>query len=376
MACRRSQDNRQAGRTVLLHNNITRRNLIRSAAAAAWGCCGFERRVNAAAETPLSVRIVDSVQGAVLNHRHGKQTKDSLTIHVSGEARSADRVTVNGSPCRIEGNRFDGDVALHTHEAELVAVATGRDARCEDRVRVVWDRYSERRYRFSIDDGSFFLRDIAQKNYASLFDCFFLKGLRTLHRQYGTRFCVNIYYIACDDDKYPADADFRLSQFPDRYRGEWGDNADWLKLAFHAYANMPPRPYQDAPPQKLAADMDRIAAEVGRFAGDRTLAPPPNLHYSMSPHSAFKPMYDRGVRELSGYFCRSGDKYDINYNWDNARSEYLLRHNVWKDFQSGIVFTRDSLICNNVPAGKIAGALQSLACDPNAAEVINLLTHE
>ena len=79
---------------------------------------------------------------------------------------------------------------------------------------VVWDRYSVPRYRFMIDDNSFFLRDIAQKGYKSLFDCFYLKGLRELHRKYGTRFCLNIYYVAADDVKFPTDADFRLPQFP------------------------------------------------------------------------------------------------------------------------------------------------------------------
>ena len=73
-------------------------------------------------------------------------------------------------------------------ETDLVAVAEGGGQRCENRVRVVWDRYSEPRYRFSIDDNSFFLRDIAQKNYASLFDCFYLKMLRDLNKKYGAKF--------------------------------------------------------------------------------------------------------------------------------------------------------------------------------------------
>ena len=96
-------------------------------------------------------------------------------------------------------------------------------------MRVVWDRYSEPRYRFSIDDNSFFLRDIAQKNYASLFDCFYLKMLRDLNKKYGVKFTLNIYYTAADDAKFATDADFKLPQFPDRYKGEWRDNASWLR---------------------------------------------------------------------------------------------------------------------------------------------------
>jgi hypothetical protein len=366
-------------RMLMFRNAITRRQLLKTAAAGtAVSFLGLPKPCVHATDAPSgTLKITEPFSGAVLNHRHGKQiNNESLTIRVSGEARPGDKVTVNGVPCRRDGNQFGTDVALHEAESEIVAVAEGSEGRQESRIRVVWDRYSEPRYRFAIDDASYFLRDIAQKNYDSLFDCFFLKGLRDLHKQYGTKFCLNIYYVSCDDNKAAADADFRLPQFPDRYKSEWADNADWLKLAFHAYANMPPNPYRDAPPEKLAADMDLIAAEIRRFAGEPTLAPPPNLHYSMSPHSAFQPMYDRGVRELSGYFRKCGDKYDINYNWDNERSAYVLQHNAWKDFESGIVFTRDSMVCNTVPVDKIVGELESLVKDPNAAEIVNLLTHE
>ena len=107
----------------------------------------------------------------------------------------------------------------------MIAVAEAEGRRHEDRVRVVWDRYSEPRYRFAIDDNSFFLRDIAGKNYKSLFDCFYLKLLRDLYRKYGAKFVLNIYYTAADDAKFPTAADFRLPQFPARYKGEWRDNA-------------------------------------------------------------------------------------------------------------------------------------------------------
>jgi hypothetical protein len=361
----------------MFHHPLTRRQLFRTAAAGmAFGLLDLPFNCVRAADTTTALKIVEPFHGAVLNRRHGKQTDESLTIRVAGEAPPGRRVAVNGVPCRRNGTVFEADVPLYKHENDVGAVMEDGGDRHESRIRVVWDRYSTPRYRFAIDDASYFLRDIAQKRYASLFDCFFLNGLRELHKRYGTKFCVNIYYVACDNNEFPKDADFRLPKFPDRYKGEWADNAHWLKLAFHAYANVPGRPYQDAPPEKLASDMDLIATEIRRFAGERTLAPPPNLHYSMCPHAAFKPMYDRGVRELSGYFRKNGDKYDINYNWDNERSAYILQHNAWKDFTSGIVFTRDSMVCNTVPVKQIAGELELLVKDPNAAEIVNLLTHE
>ena len=297
-------------------------------------------------------------------------------ICVSGTARPGDRVTVNGAACQVEGLQFEGEIALREAETELVVVAEGASGRCEDRVRVVWDRYSEPRYRFSIDDNSFFLRDIAHNDYRSLFDCFYLRTLRDLHKQYGTKFSLNIYYAAADNDNFPTDADFRISQFPDRYKSEWQDNADWLKLAFHAYANKPDWPYQDAEPKKLMADLDLVASEIHRFAGEETYAPPTIIHWGMTRHEAFTPLFNRGVRVLSGYFRQHDGRWDVNYNWDDARSEYLSCHNAWKDFQSGIVFSRVSIVCNSVPVDRVAATLEPLAQDPNTAEIMDLLTHE
>ena len=359
------------------HGKLTRRRMLQSAAAgAALGGWGFPAQAAPAAQTPTDVKILEPFHGAVLNHRHGRQTGDGLAIRVVGQARRGDRVTVNGAACRVEGTRFEGEVVLRQPETDLVAAVEGAGPAREDRVRVVWDRYSVPRYRFSIDDNSFFLRDIAQKNYRSLFDCFYLKMLRDLHAKYGTKFSVNIFYTAADDAKPATATDFKISQFPDRYKSQWRDNAHWLTLAFHAYANMPNRPYQDAPPERLIADLDLVAAEIRRFAGEETYAPPTVIHFAMLRRASLAPLYRRGVRALSGYFGKSGGRWDINYGWDDVHSEYVSRHNAWKDFQSGIVFSRVSIVCNNVPLDRIDGVLEPLAKDPNTAEIMDLFTHE
>ena len=358
-------------------NEMSRRVLLQSAAAgAAFGLWGFREKTSSGAEKPSPVKIREPFHGAVLNHRHGKQTTDGLTIRVSGEARPGDRVTLNGVPCRGEGKHFEAEVVLCQPETDLVAVAEGTDGRHEDCVRVVWDRFSEPRYRFMTDDNSFFFRDIAQKNYASLFDCFYLKGLRDLNKKYGTKFCLNIFYVAADDAKFPTGSDSKLPQFPDRYKGEWRDNAHWLKLAFHAYANMPDRPYQDAPPEKLIADLDLVAAEIHRFAGEEAYAPPTVIHFAMTRHSAFKPLYQRGVRVLTGGFWHTAGKWDINYNWDDVVCEYCSRHNAWKDFESGIVFSWNSFCCNLVPVDRTVATLEAATNSPNTAETVDIVTHE
>jgi len=312
--------------------------------------------------------IEEPFHGAVLNRRHGKGVSGGLQIRVAGKAPAGRRVTVNGTPAARQGEKFTADVVLRENETEIVAIAQDDAHREEHRVRVVWDRYSRPRYRFSIDDNGFFLRDVAQKGYRSLFDCFYLEMLRKLHREYGARFVLNIYYTTGDD--------FKLPQFPDRYKGQWEENADWLKLAFHAYANEPARPYQDAPPEKLIADFDQVAEQIVRFAGRRTYSPPTVIHWGMVRPSALKPLYERGVRALSGYFCRWEGKWDVNYRLDDVRSEYLSRHDALKDFPSGIVFSKVDIVCNSTPLAQVVPTLAPLAEDPQQAEIMDLFTHE
>ncbi len=337
------------------------------AAAAATG--GLSRR--AAAEAP-ALTIDEPFHGAVLNRRHGALVEGGLKIPVTGQAALGVPVTINGQAALRSGSRFRGEVLLRDRETDIVAAADSRFGRQEHRVRVVWDKNSFPRYRFSVDDNIYFLRDIYQHGYRSIFDCHYLKGLRELNRKYGTKYTVNIYYL----DDY-TDSGFRLSQFPDRYKSEWKDNADWLRLTFHAYSNLPDRPYQYASPQKLIADLDLVVGEIHRFAGIEAYAPPTIIHWGEVQSAALKPLYQRGVRVLSGYFTTTdGVNYGVHYMLDEARCEYLSRHDALKDFESGIVFAHTDIVINATPVDKIAPKLAPLAEDPNQAEIMDLLTHE
>jgi hypothetical protein len=345
----------------------TRRKLLQSAAAGTAGMIlKWPGMVSAGAVG--SIRIEEPFHGAVLNRRHGEEVDGGLRIRVSGRAPLRDRVMVNGLPAQRAGTGFTSEVVLGQQETEIVAASHGGFGWHEHRVRVVWDRNSQPRYRFSVDDNSFFLRDIFKENYASLFDCFYLKNLRELHSKYGTRFVLNIYYRTEDG--------FELPQFPDRYKGQWQDNSDWLRLAFHAYAHMPDRPYQYAPASQLIADLDKVAEQIHRFAGEQTYSPPTVIHWGMVQQTALKPLFQRGVRVLSGYFRRLNGVWDVNYLLDDARSEYLSRHDALMDFDSGIVFSKVDIVCNSTPIERIVPTLEPLTKDPNQAEIMDLFTHE
>lgn len=344
---------------------MDRRTFLASGTAATFTALRGVPSLLAEQPTSAELRIIEPFDGAVLNRRHGQVLEQGLKIHVSGEG-PAGEIRVNGIAAERDGKSFSAEIVLDQHDNEIVAEAPALGQK--HRIRVCWDRHSFPRYRFAIDDNSFFLRDIYQKNAKSIFDCFYLAGLRDLHRKYGTKFALNIYYTTGDD--------FSLPQFPDRYKSEWQDNAEWLRLSFHAWADKPDRPYENAPAEKVLADLDRVAEQILRFAGETVYAPTTIIHFGLVRPEAFKPLASRGIRVLSGYFTRSPRGFEVNYRLDETRSEYLSRHDAWKDYDSGITFSKIDIVCNTVPLEKIPQVLQAAVDDPNQAEVMDLMTHE
>jgi hypothetical protein len=318
------------------------------------------------------LHIEEPFHGAVLNHRHGVQDGTGLTITVSGSAPGYGAVTVNGQPAKVANGRFTAQATITELEQDIVAEYNGTFGAQRHVVRVVWDRNSRPRYRFSIDDNSFWLRDVCRHDYASLFDCFYLDILRNLNREYGAKFTLNIYSKTDDQPDQP----FELIEFSEKYKGEFIENSDWMVLAFHAKSNKPDRPYQYAPAEQLIADKHMVEEQILRIAGPETLAQPTVIHWGMVQPAALKAMYDDGVRVLSGFANPAPHGYDVNYWLDDARSEYLWNNMLLKDFDSGLLFSRCDIVCNTTTVEQTAPTLQASFDNTAQAEIMDLFTHE
>lgn len=277
-------------------------------------------------------------------------------------------VLVNGQTSARSENRFTCPIELYERKNEIVVqVQTGQ--RIEKKVvRVAWIKESFPRYRFQVDDNSFFLRDICKNQYKSLFDCFYLAMYRDLHLKYGSKFTLNVFNST-------PERDFQLSDFPETYKSEWEDNSDWLRLAFHAENEFPDRPYETAKPEKLAADFDEVAGQIRRFAG-KAYRQPGIIHWGTIRPEAYKTLYDRGVRTLSGYFTKSGNSWVVSFQLPDSVCQYLTSHEAWMNFDENIMFSRLEMVVNSTPIDKIIPILDASRSNPNFSEVVDFLTHE
>lgn len=314
------------------------------------------------------LQIENPVHGAVVNRRYGEQTDDRLMLPVSGTAPRFGQVTVNGEAADVLNERFEVVVPITEPEQDITAVFEGTAGRQEHTVRVVWDRHSYPRYRFSIDDNSFWLRDITREGYDSLFDCFYLQMLGDLNERYGVKFTLNIYYETADG--------WTLEDFPEDYKGEFQDNADWMVLAFHAWADKPDRPYQYATAKTLLSDMERVNEQIVRIAGAQTLAMPTVIHWAMLPPETLPELHEAGIEVLSIGLQRKPSGWDINYRLDPVICDHIHTNDGIKDFRSGIIFSDSDICCNRLEIDEIETRLEESYADPHRAEVLDLFTHE
>ncbi|HWC00348.1 MAG TPA: SMP-30/gluconolactonase/LRE family protein, partial [Bryobacteraceae bacterium] len=317
-------------------------------------------------EDDAPLRIVEPVDGAVLNRHDGENTPEGLRIAVKGTFRGTGPVLVDGKEVPVRGGTFETSMLLRERET-LVRVEAPGDLHRE--ITLFWDRDSFPRYRISTDDNILFLKDIAEHagTYGSIFDNAYLAFWREVHRKYGSKVHFNIYY------ETPG---FRLSQMPEKFRREWQANASWIRLTFHARANDPDRPYLHASAERVRQDYRLVTREIARFAGPELQSPVTTVHWGALQRDAAKALRAEGVRCLVGYFEEHEEMPIVAYYLPYAQWRYLGGRDYWKDTREDLWFVRHDIVLNLFSPAQIIQRLEQIAADPHQAEVIELMIHE
>ena len=103
---------------------------------------------------------------------------------------------------------------------------------------------------------------------------------------------------------------FDLTKMPVKYKTEWQENSDWMKLNFHALHHEPPKmPYLNATYHEMKNDFLLVADEICRFAGHDSLSTITAIHWGDATRDGCRALRDCGVRGLVSKF---GGKTDEN----------------------------------------------------------------
>lgn len=316
-----------------------------------------------AAACGATLKITEPPDGAILNRNDGETVATGLWVTVRGQGSGV--IRVNGALAKVDCGLWQARVLLRARENHIVA----DDGAARDAITVLWDRGSVLRYRVSVDDNIFWLRDIAAKGYPSLFDNPFLAFWQQMHRKYGCKVHFNIFYET---------EGFNLSQMPDRYKSEWRANADWIRLTFHARAQNPPKPYLNASAQQVVADYRQVTREIERFAGKELLSPVTTIHYGEATREACAALRKEGIKILVGYFYfDTQGKPVVSYYLPTPEIRYMMGHDYWKDVPLDIIFIRHDIVLDRSSGPtEVIPRLETIGADPHRAEIMELLIHE
>lgn len=329
------------------------------------------------------LEITSHRNGELLSARDGRESASELLIHLSGIASVQSKVTVNGAPVQRHDRLFFADVPLREKINRVTVSAKDKYGERTQTITLVWDKASFKRYAVRIDDNSFVFTDLAKNKYDSLFDHFYLKGLKALHEKYGSKFILKCFYENAHDPEKS-----NLSQVPDCYRDEFEKVSDWLHLAFHARAEFPDRPYQHCTTERLAEDYDTTTAELRRIAGERSCTPPTNVHWAMLEPRNFSFMKSRGLKILtsSGFMSNriivdgrvetlDQGGCDIGFFYEQDVARHMLEKRCYYDADFDLFLSR-SFFCFNIDTPEEIEAKIKAEDAKNETDIIESVGHE
>lgn len=303
------------------------------------------------------LKITFPANGELLNRTHGEViSKNKIAINVRGIAAPGSKVKVNGIPTEVAADgSFSAKVTLDG-EFPVVKAEDGVSS-CEVHPAVNTD--SSKRYNFFIDDNIFFFSDLVKNSKKSIFDNFYLAGLRKLNEKYGFRVTLNTFFR---NDHWP----FDLSEVSDIYSPEFEANSSWLRFAFHAYSEFPGSPYTEHFPEKVPEHYEIVVSHLKRIVGEKAVTPPAIIHFfDVDSLEGRKFLHSKGMNVFSKF-----EKF-----WDELNAKHGRRFFAFYDSDDNMYKIPVEIILDRFKIPDIEEKLDVMFATPGK-DFVNLGTHE
>lgn len=268
------------------------------------------------------------------------------------------------------------ETGIYCAEIGLDAYRNTVEAKCVETGEMIkmilfWFRNGYKTYRLGIDDVIWCLENIYkhQEDYNSIFDDPYLGMYRELHEKYGCHVHMHIYYQTDDGT-------FNLSMFPDKYRNEFGENANWLRFTFHALANLPDNPYRNASYDQVVEEGRMVEKEILRFAGPEVMSEVTSQHWSSSKIYGTRAFRALGFKVLEGYFWfdKNGEPM-VSYYLNKEQTAHAHDRDFWVDTDEDIIFVKSDIVLNEFSPDEIREKLDKISQNENHC-FMYLLIHE
>jgi hypothetical protein len=342
-----------------------RRNFVKLTTAAGAGL--IVSAFSSSASADKEIKFAGTVDGDMLTEYDGIVRNGSLYTKVRLKAPAGMHLRINGVKARFSEGIYQAEIALSNYRNEIEI--TTRRSGTRQSIIVYWLRNYTNKYRLSLDDNILFLKDISlnSSKYNSIFENPYLGFLREVHDKYRTKIHINIYYQT---------EGFNLSGMTDKYKEEWRQNSDWLRLSFHALQNDPDKPYINAGYSQVKKDCEMVMKEIRRFAGDELLGPVTTLHWGEARVEGCRALRDCGYKALTGYYNSEDGKPVVSYYLDTEKANHVTNRSIWCDNEEGIIHKKIHLVINSYPLNEIVPLLDKIKTDKIKSSFIDLMIHE
>jgi hypothetical protein len=303
----------------------------------------------------------------MLTELDGTRTAEGLLVPVRVNAPAGLKFSINGTAPEFINEVYTTNVLLRDYSNNIEV--TEKKSGFNQKINVFRLSGFTGKYRFSLDDNIWFLKDIHANSarYRSIFENPYLGFLKQVHDTYGTKIHLNIYY-QCDG--------FNLSQMTDKYKPEWKDNAVWLRLSFHALQNDPDMPYLNAGYDQVKRDCGLVKEQIRRFAGEEVMGPVTTLHWGEAKAEGCRALKDSGYKALAGYFNLQEGKPVVSYYFDAEKTKHIDSRCIWRDNAEGIIYKKIHLVINSHSIDEIIPLLDEIKKDPVRSAFLDLMIHE
>lgn len=311
--------------------------------------------------------FVSPIHGDMLHAWDGELDGETFKVEVKVAAPAGSNLTINGVKTIFENGSYQAEITLDLYENSVEAVDT--DSGKSISITVYRLKNFAGKYRLSIDDNIWFLRDIQQNTdtYQSLFEHPYLAVLKEINETYGTKIHLNLFYET---------EGFNLSEFTDRYKSEWKENAGWLTLSFHARAEFPDQPYISADYATVKKDCDLVVEQIKRFASDEVMTGLTTIHWGEATREASRVLRDAGYKGQLGYFNIDDDQYPASYYLNETERRHIKKRFVWKDMSEDIVFVKTCIVIDMKKIDEICPWLDHYGQNGRKPPYVDLLVHE
>ena len=312
-----------------------------------------------------SISFISPVEGDMLHAKDGEVINGALETIVSVNAFKGSSISINGEVATAIDNIFIAKLSFKNYKNIIEAVDNNTGEK--QIITVYWLPNFANKYRLSIDDNIWFLRDLHKDNPASLFDNTYLAFLKNVHETYGTKIHLNLFYQT---------EGFNLSELTDKYKSEWEANANWLRLSFHALGEFPDKPYINAGYDKVKQDCTLVDDQIKRFAGKASMGPFTTIHWGEATREGVRAVKDLGYHGLLGYFGLYNEIPGVSYYLQGDKRERVKKRFVWKDDETDMVFVRTSIVIDREKIDTIIPLLDGYKTSKNMPPYLDFLVHE